>query len=137
MKKKILLIDDDAIPMAPYKTALEKSDFIVTAIADVDKALEIARDSLERFDIVLLDVMMPPGNAFDLGETDDGMRTGVFLYGELRKHYHEAWIIVLTNMRDGVTLDMFPTKEDRQLRVVLKYKYPPFEIVELIKGLLK
>lgn len=63
-KKKILLVEDDAALAEVYKSRLELEDFELRHVANGEEALSAAIEF--RPDLVVLDVMMPKINGFDV-----------------------------------------------------------------------
>jgi DNA-binding response OmpR family regulator len=63
-KKKILLVEDDASLANVYKTRLELEGFSVRHVDNGEDALSNAIDF--RPDLIVLDVMMPKINGFDV-----------------------------------------------------------------------
>jgi len=57
MNARVLLADDEPDILAPVRYALERDGFTVEVALDGERALELARR--ERYDVVVLDVMMP------------------------------------------------------------------------------
>lgn len=66
MTHKILLVEDDPCFGSVLKSYLELSDYDVTLCVNGNKGLETFRK--DRFDICLLDVMMPEMDGFTLGK---------------------------------------------------------------------
>lgn len=62
--KKILLVEDEPFLSGMYQTKLRLEGFEVTAAADGEEALE--KFGGDKFDIVLLDIMMPKLNGFEV-----------------------------------------------------------------------
>ena len=60
----ILMVEDDSTIAFGVKYALEQEGFNV----DICKDLESSRENIEKkeYDIILLDVMLPDGNGYDL-----------------------------------------------------------------------
>lgn len=63
-KKKILLVEDDEVLASVYRARLEMEGFEVEEVHDGEKALSVAINF--RPDLILLDVMMPNINGFDV-----------------------------------------------------------------------
>lgn len=63
-KKKILLVEDDAALANVYKTRLEMEGFDVNHVGNGEEALTAAIQY--RPDLIVLDVMMPKINGFDV-----------------------------------------------------------------------
>ena len=66
MGQKILLVEDDPCFGSVLKSYLQLSDYEVTLCVNGNEGLEAFRK--ERFDICLLDVMMPEMDGFTLGK---------------------------------------------------------------------
>ncbi len=64
MTKKILVVDDDENVLSLERTILEQKGFDVTTAGGGEHALELLRQ--EPFDLVLLDVMMPGKDGFEV-----------------------------------------------------------------------
>jgi len=70
---RVLLVDDEPDILAPVRYALERDGYSVEVALDGEQGLELARR--ERFDVVVLDVMMPRLSGLDVcrelrGESD-------------------------------------------------------------------
>ena len=61
---RILVVDDEPDILEPIRYALEREGFVVETSLDGDNALERGRH--ERFDVVVLDVMLPKRSGFDV-----------------------------------------------------------------------
>ena len=61
---KILVVDDDPEIVTMLSTRLGKRGYKVTTAADGHKALELAK--AQKFDVVLLDVMMPGKSGWEV-----------------------------------------------------------------------
>jgi CheY-like chemotaxis protein len=58
-KKRILWADDEIEHLRPHVKFLEDRGFIVDAVTNGEDAIALASDPLARFDLVILDEMMP------------------------------------------------------------------------------
>jgi CheY-like chemotaxis protein len=91
----ILLIDDDIYSTRLYIKALEMSLFEVTAVDSVEVGLAAIKH--KRFDVVVLDIMMPHGMSFDSISTLGGFETGTRLIKPIAALSPSTKIVVLTN----------------------------------------
>ncbi len=64
MAKRILVVDDDESILGLERTILEQKGFLVTTAGGGRRALEIVAE--QPFDLVLLDVMMPDTDGFEV-----------------------------------------------------------------------
>jgi CheY-like chemotaxis protein len=64
---RILVIDDDTVFVATVKAILEKSEYDVSTAYDGDEGLKKART--EKPDLILLDIIMPTKDGFQVCET--------------------------------------------------------------------
>jgi DNA-binding response OmpR family regulator len=64
MAKRILVVDDDENILSLERTILEQKGFHVTTAAGGDEALRLLKE--QAFDLVLLDVMMPDKDGFEV-----------------------------------------------------------------------
>jgi DNA-binding response OmpR family regulator len=133
MAKRILLVDDDRLPMQFYVRALEQEDFRVRHCLHPNEALEYAKQNAGQIDIVILDIMLPPGK-YGHQETNQGLRTGVFLLADLRILLPGVPVVVLTNVRNRTTLDEFTKQES--VVVIQKTECPAFELARLVTDVL-
>jgi diguanylate cyclase (GGDEF)-like protein/PAS domain S-box-containing protein len=63
-KTRILIVDDDNLIRTIFQAALEQVGYLVTAVSDGDSALACLKTI--PFDLVLLDLIMPGKNGFDI-----------------------------------------------------------------------
>lgn len=63
-KASILVVDDDPEIVTMLSTRLGKRGYLVTTAPDGNKALELAKQ--QKFDVVLLDVMMPGKSGWEV-----------------------------------------------------------------------
>ena len=67
---RILVIDDDPLFVETTKTVLESKDYQVITAFDGDEGLQKARD--EKPDLILLDIIMPTQDGFQVCEQIKG-----------------------------------------------------------------
>ena len=127
----ILFIDDEPHYIETYVDELKLSGFEVTVCKDVDSAIAFVQGCLAKVDVCILDIMMPPGNAFKSDETQMGLRTGVRVYDRLRQQVPDVPIIVLTNISAGDIERKFV--KDGNCRLLRKDQCLPFELAEQVR----
>lgn len=66
-KKKILLIEDEPLLAKLLRQHLEKEGFLVTVNGDGQEALKTLHE--EKYDLILLDIILPKISGFELMET--------------------------------------------------------------------
>jgi len=126
----LLMIEDEKMPMRLYLRALEKVDYEVKQCAGPDSALDFAKRNADDISAILLDIMMAPGEAYKHEDTQEGLKTGIFLYRDLKELMPHVPIILLTNVTNQETLAEFP--EGPLLAVAQKLDYPPLALERLV-----
>ncbi len=129
--KRLLLVDDERLPMAPYEKALTMCHFEIERFYGVDETLLFARSQPRAIDGMILDCLMPPGEAFKQMDTARGLKTGIYLYNELRKIYQNKPTILLTNVSGVVELGKLQGSNPF-VKVTQKLQTPPFALAELV-----
>ena len=64
MGKKVLVVDDEKLIIKGIRYSLEQDGMEVTCAYDGEEALAYAKE--QKFDIILLDVMLPKLNGFEV-----------------------------------------------------------------------
>lgn len=141
MNESILFVDDEFSPdttthygsyMSYYKVALEKAGYEVADVRDTDEAIAVAES--RRFDLAILDVMMPPGDAFRDEDTYKGLMTGTFLARRIHEIAPEMPILFLSNA--GGNQALFAGTIDTRVvrRVLFKLDVTPQDLVRIVKA---
>ena len=125
---KILFVDDDVMPAELYIRALRRLDFEVDSAKTVEDTFRSL--STGRYDLIVLDIMMPSGPYPD-EKTEDGLRTGLVLQAELAHQHPQVPVIVLTNVGNPDTLKS--AREGGAVAVARKIDYPPFDFADLVR----
>jgi CheY-like chemotaxis protein len=143
--KRILFIDDELVPEARepggnymffYILALRENGFEVVETLGPDDALKELQKPDAHFDLIILDIMMPPGKCFARKDTDEGLRTGVFLADELHRLARKTPILVLTNLANPLTHGELRRKKGVR-DVLTKDSCMPFQLVDEIRRILE
>ena len=64
MGKRVLVVDDEKLIVKGIRFSLEQDGMEVTCAYDGEEALQLAKE--QKFDIILLDVMLPKLNGFEV-----------------------------------------------------------------------
>lgn len=131
----ILFIDDEKREMDSYIEELKLSGLDVTFQRDVDSALRLFQTKMDQIDLTILDIMMPPGRAFENDDTNGGLRTGLWLYEKLREMRPELPIAIFTNVSDERVAERF--RKEQNCWFLSKRDYLPFELVEKVGEILE
>jgi len=125
---RLLFIDDDMYSMALYVQALEIMGLNVDQAPSVTTALDLAKKN--EYDVIVIDLMLPPGEHFsDLG-AQGGFLTGAKLIQPLRELQQKAVLIGLSNSPDTTAHLWFWEVGGLYCR---KTDYPPFEFADKVK----
>jgi|SRR5579864_1116935 len=121
---KILLVEDEPFLSGMYQTKLKIEGYDVVTARDGEEALQKLAE--EKFNIVLLDIMMPLLNGFETLET-------------IRKSSNKALaktpVIILTNLgqKSDIEKGLLLGAND----YIVKANFTPAEVVDKIKKHLK
>src|SRR5205823_3629743 len=99
----ILFIDDEENYVRPYIDELRLSGYDVILETDVDAALEFFEGNYREIDLLILDIMMAPGESFQDERTLFGRRTGLFFYERVRRKASDLPMIALSNVYDPLS----------------------------------
>jgi len=140
---RILFVDDEIDPrqtaepsgsyMWFYIQALRDADYEVIPVTTPDEAIQKVEEDSADFDLLILDIMMPPGNIVDAEQANGGVRSGVLLADLIATTAPKLPILVLTNvldLREREELRKKPNVRD----VLYKPYFTPFEFVNEVQG---
>jgi CheY-like chemotaxis protein len=106
----ILLVDDDEFSAGFVCDVLtDRGGFEVTQVHTVTDALgEVTKT---KFDLIIVDIMMPPGTSFNAIETAGGRKTGIALAREFRKRLPTSKILGYSSSPDPDVQTWFVTNK--------------------------
>lgn len=113
--KKILIVEDEEILLNVLKDTFEEHDWSVKTAVDGEEAIDILNK--DKFDIVLLDLLMPKKDGFEVLEAVKN-----------NPDLKDLPIIVLSNL--GVDQDVKKAMELGARDYFIKTQHPMSEIVE-------
>ena len=121
-KISVLIIEDDSYISDMYKIKLESENFEVTIAKDGTIGIKLLEK--QRPDIILLDVVMPKMDGFDVLKTIKG-----------NVESKKVPVVLLTNLSQKENVERgFELGADSY---IIKAHFTPSEVVEKIKGILK
>lgn len=91
---KLLLVDDDPRQSGPYVEGLRDEGFEVVVVDNSDEAIWHINSS--KYDVIVLDLLMPPGTAFSQEESAAGTITGWLLARRARRAQPRTLVVILT-----------------------------------------
>jgi len=130
----ILMVDDESKSMDSYRAELELSGYAVEYCDNVDAALQYFDKTHDQIQILILDIMMPPGRAFRAANTQDGLRTGVLFYERVRLTAPELKVVILTNVSDRRLAEQF--EREPHAWFLNKEQFLPFELAQEVEKLI-
>lgn len=137
MQKIILFIDDENRGMDSYYQELKlefKNKYEIKFINDLDEANQFLEKNHENIQLIILDVMMPPGKIFKDSDTDDGLKTGIRFYKKIRQNFPELFTVMFTNYFNKELENTINTNEKSCF--FHKEDYLPYELTDEIKKIL-
>jgi CheY-like chemotaxis protein len=124
----VLLIDDDGYVSNQYEEALTRRLIHVKLCSTAEQALAIATNGHDRWDVIVLDVMLPWA-PYTEAETAGGLHTGALLYRDLRVRYTDPVFIVLTAYARS---QVPPELGSANITICKKADYPPRRFAKLV-----
>jgi len=131
----ILMIDDEKRALDSYFSELQMSNFRVSFESSVDAGLKLFEENSTELELLILDLMMPYGEAFNEDETERGFKTGVRFYERVRATNERLPIIILTNSVDEGTRKFF--EKDPHCQFFEKEQLLPFELADVVRDVLE
>ena len=98
--KNILFIDDDYKRASSHIEFLKFGGYGVKAISAAHEALKEFENNKDKYDIIILDIMLPPSDSMTREETEFGRHTGLILLKKIREISKRIPIIILTVSND-------------------------------------
>lgn len=118
MRVRILFIDDEPHFNESHAEALRDADFEVVCEASAANALK-RLNSNDNFDLIILDLLMPPNGEDIQNGTSDPRETGVKVHRQIRSSGNiDVPIIFLSVIRD-------PRITDRVKELEIRYGHTP------------
>jgi len=130
----ILFVDDERRRVSSYVEELEDSGYTIEFQTKVDDAWNYFEEHVDEIELLILDIMMSPGRAFQDEDTDGGLRTGVHFYERVRDRAPYLPVMVFTNASPEAMTERFRGEEN--CWYMPKTDYLPYEIAREIRRIL-
>lgn len=129
----ILIVDDEKRYIDNYMVELVICGYgdEVMLKTNVDAALHYLKENLAGIQLLILDIMMPPGESFRNSNAQLGLRTGVDFYERIRKDAPDLPVIIFTNVGDPSLEERFAS--ERRCWFMRKTDYLPHEFAEEVQ----
>ncbi len=133
----ILFVDDENSYVDSYVQDLRLEGYRVEfqdCHYGPDAALEFLERNADQIDLLILDIIMPPGTVFENINTELSLRTGIAFFERARDIRSELDIIILTNVSDENVIKRF--ESEKKCLCLQKENYYPFELSTIVGNLL-
>ena len=125
-RRTALVVDDDEFFVRPYVRALVEAGFITKYVETATAAIHALNKRVP--DLLVVDVVMPPGRLLDNRQTAGGEETGIVIARRLRRLSAKTLIVALTSARPSK--NWLP--DDRRFVVLRKGLVSPSELVDFV-----
>jgi DNA-binding NtrC family response regulator len=132
--REVLFIDDDTRLIASFADAVRGAGFSTRHFRAPDPALEYLRGDAKP-DLIVWDMMLPPGEAFREADTESGLSTGKHLFWKMRG-LRPACHYLLFTARGDVSFVEFDSP-DTKSHVRFKTELSVRGLVEFIRELFR
>lgn len=134
---KVVVIDDDKVFVEPLLWRLQDEGHEVVHIRSVNHALTVFSSAIKRIpDCILLDIMMPRGNAYSEVETNGGRETGLRLLADIwRKERNRKIPVIITTVRQDLNIAELQKEFGESIKGVVVKPTTPTEIINRLKEL--
>jgi predicted nucleotide-binding protein len=126
VKGRVLFVDDQLFLLEAFIFELKAAGYDVDSTSSIKDAH--TKLSANRYDLVVLDVMMPMEDDLPFLEDATIMNVGLHFAAEIRKHHEDIRIIIFSQGN----LQHAPFIRDRKVLVVGKSSSLPLEFIEAV-----
>lgn len=126
----IFFVDDDRRYIKDYVEEIESRNYFVMHEHNIDDAFKLVVKHIQDIQILVVDMMMPPGDILDERDNENGKRTGILFVKKLEEEVGEIKfpLIVFThvNIENLIVRYLKYQKED----------FTPYEFANSIEQIL-
>jgi CheY-like chemotaxis protein len=124
---------DEVTPyMWYYVNALRQSKVQFELVRSTDEAIRILQADPTKFDVISIDVIMPPGVCLEKHDTGNGTRTGLAVLNWIIEANLDVAVVLLTNVPPRALQSRLPNHLGavRALKVLEKLATTPFQFID-------
>lgn len=130
----ILFIEDELRQTKSFHEEFELAEYEVKLAKTVDEASLLLTENAAAIQVVILDIMMSPGELLRNENTERGLRTGLKMFEKIREEFPTIPVVVFTNVTDKSVIEFFST---RNVPYLNKRNYDPDELLKRVEALLE
>lgn len=119
---RVLIVDDDKFLLDIYSVKFKAEGFAVATATSGDEALEKLKNAREKFNILLLDLVMP-------------VMDGMALLDEIRKQNLDKGLVVIVLTNQGQPEDIKKAEDFGVDGYIVKATSIPSEVMAEVKGI--
>lgn len=126
----ILFVDDDRRYIKDYIEEIESRNYSVRHEHNIDDAFKSVTDHIHHIQILILDIMMPPGELLDEQDNENGKRTGIFFIKAIEQQIGEINfpLIIFTHVNTDNLIVRYQKYQ--------KENYTPYEFANEIEQII-
>ncbi len=139
--KRIVIVDEDAVQMAPFEIELNLRGFEVTTYKTAEDCLDSLSARL-RIDLFVIDIMLAcrlESPAYTRAQTNDYLLTGLVLARDIRRRRKKTPILLFSNTSNAELLKIIRSWQERIQDTHFLPKYfvnSPMEFGEIVTRIL-
>lgn len=95
----VLFVDDEPEWTTAYRLELELAGYDLANCFSADQTLQWIAAQKRPPAVVVLDIIMQPGEAYTMEETKDGLETGFLLFRDIRARFPSVPVVILTSLK--------------------------------------
>lgn len=131
--REVLFIDDDTRLISSFADAVRDAGFATRHFRAPDPALDYLRKHDTIADVIVWDMMLPPGEAFRDVDTESGLSTGKHLFWKMQELHPTSHYLLFTARGDMSFVEF--DSPDKKSYVRFKTDLSVRGLVEFIRGL--
>jgi CheY-like chemotaxis protein len=123
----IFFVDDDRRYIKDYVEEIESRNYSVIHEYNIDDAFKSVVEHIQNIQLLILDVMMPPGELLDERDNENGKRTGILFIKAIEEQIGEINfpLIIFTHVNINIL--------DGRYQNYQKEDYTPYDFADKIE----